>query len=307
MKRTARVLRAMGELHQEWKDVAVTRNLGRGLSRRGVMQIGAGAAVGVMILSGRKPAMAAPPAKAVGVLSTAEVRGSALQNGLRRSLTNPDVINLVDRRELAALSAGAWGQGATKEPLVTRRSSGTTRLGPGQEVRGAVSAVAQAEHRLVSGGRSRVTSFSLDEDQMITLEQTFHADGTSNSLATLYRMDWDSGDLFLLKASENGHLDTPVPASIEEFSVSAAKCTGYPKGDPCGGCCLNGSGAVLITRCKTTSVAKCVLGGVGCAGCATSCGAISFGCITCLASTCGIAFIECCGSRSSSCSGNACY
>jgi hypothetical protein len=124
-------------------------------------------------------------------------------------------------------------------------------------------------------------------------------------------MDWTTDELVTLDVSEDGVLDTLVPSTQVQASgvlaSSSLGCTGYPRNDPCGGCCLNGRGAVLVSRCRSSSVVNCVLSVFGCAACGSACGIVNLGCIACVVSACGTAVRTCCNRTGTACSGNACY
>jgi len=240
-----KVTRALGTLKQSWDDIAERRGLGARLSRSGFFRLASGAVVGAGLLSGR-PALAPAAQGAPKVVGSAAVRGSALRRGVREVLADQDVANVLGRAELRALRAGALetaGEGA----VLRLSDAGETRFGP-QDVRaGQVRAVAQGRHRVKGGVELRTTALSLERDRMLIVEQYSPSHRGVRSLAQVYELDESSKTLELFATSEDGARDR----AVGEVVAKAACENGYPRDDPCGGCCLTGP-----ARCWSSAAAR---------------------------------------------------
>ena len=307
-----RVARSLDGLRRDPTDGE--SGVSRALSRRSLFAVGSGAVLGFGLMQGSASATAALGHAGVkpAFKRTTRVRGGAARFALADVAKLKDVRSLVKDEELRVLvQATLTKEEGSDNDLLRVSGIGRTRYGKDNWRNGQVRALSVHDHVTDQDTAARTTVFSVGDERLIAVEEFAPRYAGVAVRATSYRMDWDSGELITLDVSEDGAVDAPVPSmqveGSEALEASTAACTGYPRNDPFGGCCLNGSGAVLVTRCRTSSVVNCVLAGVGCAGCLGSCRVVTTGCIACVVSSCGVAVRTCCNRTGSACSGNACY
>lgn len=302
LKHAVRVMRELGALRQEWSDLGADRARPRTLTRRSIVQVGMGAVVGAGILTGGASTALAAPGATPRFRNTRVVVGEELAASLPEVFDHADVRNLVPLEQLEGLRNAAVTPSQEAAGTQLQISpEGETRLTANDVRPGTVSLVHQSRHQTQAGGDVRVTALSLPEDRILVLEEYAPSFQGLQSKAFVAQMDYAAGTATFLAHSANGTQDRPVEAGVR------ADCdNGKPENDPCGGCCLNGSGAVLVERCKTSDVWKCAFASASCAACAGSCGEFGPACGLCLMGACGNAVIACCDGTANACSSDAC-
>lgn len=289
--KTAAVLKTLGIENRTFGLHAPTEEIAPSFTRRGFMQISAGVAAGVALAFGgglREPGKAKAESLPSVKLSNDLASTS---DTLREVLDSHDAINVLKSAERENLSRATIIENpnlgpdcffARYSPMGLTEFNNATLSGTGYVIRQSYEGYDRARIRTVA------VYLGPDANRFLSFRITAVRQRAPVHEAEVFQLHSDS-TITSLAHSAGGVMSVPFPDGHDQHESSHQPLQAF---DPCGSCTTE----PYYERgtCHTDDALSCVLSGIGCGLCATSCYGLGPACLACVIASCGSALRSCC-------------